>query len=169
MLLFLQKQSCTTLIGYIATFFSVITFGAYAAIGFYDGIYVIALPTISSLVYLGLISFSRNLELCSKYLVISFLSIVTLFVILSNGIYSPYIIWLVAVPVAAYLLSGKRIGDIIFFITISIFLVLGGLQYSGVEMPRMIVGDWFSYFTLLSVVLFLVYIVFFGELVFAHC
>jgi signal transduction histidine kinase len=154
------KAKLLTLIGYIATFFSVITFVAYLVIGFYDGIFIVILPTISSFVYLSLIRYSGNLNLCANYLIVSFLSIVTLFVVLSNGIYSPYLIWMVAVPVAAYLLSGKRFGDLILLATLTIIFVLAGIKYLNVEMPEMIVGDWFSYFTLLSVILFLVYIVF---------
>ena len=59
------------------------------------------LPVVSSLVYLGLIRYSGNLDFSSNYLAVSFLTIVSLFVALSNGIYSPYMIWMVAVPVAA--------------------------------------------------------------------
>ncbi len=155
-----SKAKLLTLIGYIATFFSIITFTAYVAIGFYDGLYIVTLPTISSLIYLSLIRYSNNLTLCANYLIISFLSIVTLFVVLSSGIYSPYMIWMVAVPVAAYLLSGKKFGDIIFGITISIIFILAGLKYFKVETPEIILGDWSSYLTLLSIVLFLIYIVF---------
>jgi signal transduction histidine kinase len=155
-----SKARLLTLIGYIATFFSIITAAAYIFVGFYNGLFIVILPTISSFIYLSLIRFSGNLNLCANYLIISFLSLVTLFVVLSNGIYSPYIIWMVAVPVATYLLSGKKFGDVIFVVTISIIFVLAGLKYFDLEMPEMILGNWFSYFTLLSVVLFLFYIVF---------
>ena len=155
-----SKAKLLTLIGFIATFFSIITIVAYVAIGFLDGILIVILPIISSLIYLGLIRYSGNLEFCSNYLIISFLTIVSLFVALSNGIYSPYMVWMVAVPVAGYLLSGKRFGDLILFATITIIFVLAGLKYFNIEIPAIILGEWFSYFTLLSIVLFLVYIVF---------
>ena len=154
------KAKLLTLIGFIATFFSLITVVAYLAIGFFDGIFIVFLPVVSSLVYLGLIRYSGNLDFSSNYLAVSFLTIVSLFVALSNGIYSPYMIWMVAVPVAAYLLCGKRFGDIILFATICIIFALAGLKYFEADMPTVILGDWFSYFTLLSIVLFLVYIVF---------
>ncbi len=155
-----SKAKLLTIIGFIAIFFSIITFIAYAVIGFYDGFFIITLPTLSSLIYLALIRYSGNLNLCANYLIISFLSIVTLFVTLSNGIYSPYMVWMVAVPVAAYLLSGKSFGDVVLAFTLVIIFALAGLKYFNVEMPEMILGDWFSYFTLLSLVLFLIYIVF---------
>lgn len=155
-----SKAKLLTLIGFVAAIFSIITLAAYLAIGFYDGLMIIALPTISAFFYLSLIRFSGNLTLCANYLIVSFLTIVTLFVMLSNGIYSPYIIWMVAVPVAAYLLSGKKFGDIILGVTLFIIIVLGGLKFFEFELPAILLGDWFSYFTFLSLVLFLVYIVF---------
>ena len=154
-----SKARLLSLIGFIAVFFSLITVAAYAFIGFYDGLFITLLPTVSSLIYLGLIRYSGNLIICANYLVISFLTIVTLFVALSNGIYSPYIIWMVAVPVAAYLMSGKKIGDLVFVATFTIIFGLAGMKYFKYELPEVILGDWFSYFTLLSLVLFLIYIV----------
>ena len=137
-----SKAKLLTLIGYIATFLSLVTFLAYAAIGFYDGIIIIILPTLSSILYLSLIRYSGNLVLCANYLVVSFLTLVTLFVVFSNGIYSPYLIWMVAVPVAAYLLSGKKMGDIIISAILLIFLGLAGLKYFKIEVPELILGDW---------------------------
>ncbi len=154
------KAKLLTLIGIIATILSLITIVAYAAVGFYDGIAIVVLPTISSFVYLALIRFSGNLTLCANYLIISFLSIITLFTFLSNGIYSPYIIWMVAVPVSAYLLSGKRFGDVVLMITLSVILILAGLKYFEVALPEMLLGDWFSYLTFLSLMLFLSFIIF---------
>ena len=154
-----SKARLLSLIGFIAVFFSLITVAAYAFIGFYDGLFITLLPTISSLIYLSLIRYSGNLILCANYLVISFLTIVTLFVALSNGIYSPYIIWMVAVPVAAYLLSGKKNGDLVLGATFTIIFGLAAMKYFKYQLPEVILGDWFSYFTVLSLVLFLIYIV----------
>ena len=155
-----SKAKLLTLIGYIALIFSLIIFVAYAVIGLYDVLYIMVLPVITCFIFLGLIRYSENLTLCTNYLIVSFLTLVTLFSVISNGIYSPYLIWMVAVIIAAYLLSGKKTGDIILVAIVFIILGLSGLKYFKIQTPEMIVGDWFSYFTTISLVMFFIYIVF---------
>lgn len=153
------KASLLTFIGFLVFFTSFAAFVVSGILGDYAMLYLLALPLTASFFYLAMIRYSGNLQLCINFFITSLFLLVILFVSISKGIHSPYLIWMVGIPISGYLFSGRRFGTMILGVTIVAILAFGGIEYFNVELPKIIMVEAYSYLTLLNTLLFLVYMV----------